>query len=321
MFSIPDIVARKARVAGAEEWLTSVHDLVDALCVRWGLTVDRILEGGTEAVVLAVDRHDGPAVLKMCIPRSGAHADREIAALSIAHGRGCAAMLESDGDVGALLLERLGPSLFDLAMPIRRRHRVMCAAAAEVWQPIAPGQFLTGADKGRWLIDFVLATWERTGRPCSERAVAAAIGCAERRIDAHDDERAVLVHGDVHQWNTLAPLGFADRDDAGDWDGRRDAGFKLIDPDGLHAEREYDLGVIMREDPIDLLDGDPRRRSRELAALTGGDETAIWEWGMIERLSTGLLCTEIELQPVGREMLVAAELVANGRESSGGVTT
>ena len=29
-----------------------------------------------------------------------------------------------------------------------------------------------------------------------------------------------------------------------------------------------------------------------------------------ERVSTGLLCTRIELQPVGREMLAAAEKVA-----------
>jgi hypothetical protein len=30
-----------------------------------------------------------------------------------------------------------------------------------------------------------------------------ALACATRRQEAHDDERAVLVHGDVHQWNAL----------------------------------------------------------------------------------------------------------------------
>ncbi len=52
---------------------------------------------------------------------------------------------------------------------------------------------------------------------------------------AHDDERAVLVHGDVHEWNALQAPG---------------GGFKLVDPDGLLAEPEYDLGVVMREDPV-----------------------------------------------------------------------
>ena len=104
------------------------------------------------------------------------------------------------------------------------------------------------------------------------------------------------MHGDIHQWNALQ---------AGE-------GFKLIDPDGLRAEAEYDLGILMREDPVELFEGDPRERSRWLAARTGLDETAIWEWGVVERVSTGLIATEIELQPEARHMLQAAERVAGG---------
>ena len=43
---------------------------------------------------------------------------------------------------------------------------------------------------------------------------------------------------------------------------------------------------------------------------TGLDLVAIWEWGVVERLSTGLLCTRIHLQPLGRDTLAAAEAVA-----------
>jgi streptomycin 6-kinase len=118
--------------------------------------------------------------------------------------------------------------------------------------------------------------------------------CAARRAAAHDDERAVLVHGDVHQWNTLEAGG----------------GFTLVDPDGLLAEPEYDLGVIMREDPVELLRGDPCERARRLAARTGLDPTAIWEWGVVERVSTGLICTMIGLQPTGHQMLAAADRIA-----------
>ena len=85
------------------------------------------------------------------------------------------------------------------------------------------------------------------------------------------------MHGDVHQWNALE----APRDAAGR--------FKLVDPDGLLAEAEYDLGIIMREDPVELRAGDPRERARWLAARCGLDATAIWEWGVVERVSTGLL--------------------------------
>jgi streptomycin 6-kinase len=128
--------------------------------------------------------------------------------------------------------------------------------------------------------------------------VEYAVACAERRIAAHDDERAVLVHGDIHQWNTLRI----------DDDPR--TGYALIDPDGLLAEPEYDLGVMMREDPVELMDGDPWDRARWLAAQTGTDVTAIWEWGVVERVSTGLLLTSIDVQPVGRQMLDAADRIS-----------
>ncbi len=137
-------------------------------------------------------------------------------------------------------------------------------------------------------------TWEELDHPCSERAVDYALACAAQRIDAHDDERAVLVHGDVHQWNAL----------------ESDDGFKLVDPDGLLAEAEYDLGIIMREAPLELLDGDPHERARGLALRSGLDATAIWEWGVVERVSTGLLGTKVGLQPAARQMLAAADLVA-----------
>jgi streptomycin 6-kinase len=123
------------------------------------------------------------------------------------------------------------------------------------------------------------------------RAIEHALACAKRRGDAHRDEAAVLVHGDVHQWNAL---------EAAD-------GFKLVDPDGLLAEPEYDLGIIMREDP---LEGDLHERARWLADRTGLDANAIWEWGVVERVSTGLLGTQVGLRPIALQMLAAADQLA-----------
>ena len=84
-------------------------------------------------------------------------------------------------------------------------------------------------------------------------------------------------------------------------------GFKLVDPDGLLAEAEYDLGIIMREDP---LEGDLHERARRLANRTGLDVIAIWEWGVVEQVSTGLLGTRVGLQPIARQMLAAADQLA-----------
>ena len=56
--------------------------------------------------------------------------------------------------------------------------------------------------------------------------------------------------------------------------------------------------------------GDPEQRARMSAQATGLAVTAIWEWGVVERVSTGLLCTQIDLQPWGALMLRIAEHVA-----------
>jgi streptomycin 6-kinase len=69
----------------------------------------------------------------------------------------------------------------------------------------------------------------------------------------------------------------------------------------------------MRGDPVELLHGDPQERARRLAARTGLDARAIWEWGVIERVVSGLHCTKIDLQPLGRQTLTAADAVAYGR--------
>jgi streptomycin 6-kinase len=236
-------------------------------------------------------------VLKLIVPRAGDAAENEIAVLRLTDGEGCARLLREDAERGALLVERLGRSLYELAQPIRERHEILCSTAARIWRPAPDCGLPTGAEKGRRLADFITATWEELDPPCSERAVEYALACAARRADAHRDERAVLVHGDVHQWNAL----------------ESPDGFKLIDPDGLLAEAEYDLGIIMREDPLEALDGNPRERSRWLAARRGLDETAIWEWGVVERVSTGLLGTKVGLQPVARQTLAVADRIALSR--------
>ena len=213
--------------------------------------------------------------------------------MRLAAGDGCPLLLRDDVGRGALLVERLGRSLYELQLPLARRHEILVSAAMRIWRPAPDSGLPTGAAKATWLHEFITAMWEELDRPCSERAVEHALACAERRRGAHRDERAVLVHGDVHQWNAL----------------ESGAAFKLVDPDGLLAEPEYDLGIIMREDP---LDGDLRERARRLAHATGLDETAIWEWGVVERVSTGLLGTRVGLQPIAGQMLAAADRLAAG---------
>ncbi len=297
--AVPATVRAKAHAFGAGQWLDDLPGLAADLEQEWSVTIGGVFPDATEALVAEATLADGtPAVLKLCVPREGNLPEQEITVLRLVDGEGCPRLLRDDVARGALLIERLGPSMHDLGLPIGQRHELLCAAAERIWRP-APGADLpTGAAKGRWLIGDLTATWEALGRPCSERAIEHAIECATRRIAAHDDERAVLVHGDIHEWNALAAGG---------------GSFKLVDPDGLLAEAEYDLGVMMREDPVELLRGDPMDRAHWLARRCGLDATAIWEWGVVERVSTGLLGVQIGMQPVGGQMLATADVIAATR--------
>lgn len=296
MIEIPEPVRNKARAMGAEAWFDGIPDLIAEIESTWPIEVGTPYLDGTEAYVARAVVDDGTlAVLKLVLPRDSDAADNEATVLRLAEGHGCPELFRYDADRQAILMERLGTSMFRLGLPVETRHRILCDVAAEIWRPAPDSGLPSGADKAFWLADYVVDVWEELDRPCSEEAIEHAVASAHARAAAHHPERAVLVHGDVHQWNALQSAN----------------GFKLVDPDGLLAEREYDLGIIMREDPVELLeDSDPRSRARWLANRTGLDEQAIWEWGVVERVSTGLLCTRIDLQPVGCQMLAAADRVA-----------
>jgi streptomycin 6-kinase len=125
----------------------------------------------------------------------------------------------------------------------------MCATLTQFWRGtrgttgLAKLGLPSGADKAAWLADHITELAADLDGSCSRAAIDHALACADRRRRAHDPRRATLVHGDVHQWNTLRH------------------------PDGR-------------------------------------------EWGVVERVSTGLAATAIGLQPVGAQMLAVADRVA-----------
>ena len=230
---VPQVLRNKAFAFGASEWLSTLDDRIAELEQQWSIQVGEVFDGATEAYVAMAIMSDGsPAVLKVVMPRAEEVMRHEMTVLRLADGQGCVRLLRESDVLGALLLERLGPALSELSVSLRERHEVLCSTVERLWRP-APGCGLpTGAEKGRWLIEFILATWEALNRPCNERAVEDAIACAERRIGAHDDELAMLVHGDVHQWNAL----------------RAEEGFKLVP---MPSRCPVNLGVGRRRARLD----------------------------------------------------------------------
>ena len=253
-----------------------------SLATGWGLELGHAFPGGTAAyVVSALDESGRACVLKVAMPLE-IDGDDTFANSVIAHrlaaGVGCAELFAHDPSVPAMLLERLGPNLADLGLPVERILETVASTLRQFWRPVPDDCGLpSGSDKARWLAAYITTTWDALGRPFERAIVDRALDCCERRTAAFDESCAVLVHGDAHGWNTL---------DAGG------GTFKFVDPEGLRSTREHDLSVAMREYNEPLLAGDTRwltnHRAEWLAEVCEVDPVAVWEWGYVERVSTGL---------------------------------
>ncbi|GAB3811547.1 aminoglycoside phosphotransferase family protein [Kribbella italica] len=287
---IPDQVRKTVMTDGNESWLDELPDLVDSLAHEWALVIGSSLAGGHAALVLEVTMADGtPAVLKIGVP--GRDVGQEATVLRLANGEGCAKLLDEDLGRQVLLLERLGAPMHDLVADPARRHVLLCEAAVRLWRPVGPDVDLpTGAQLAEQYADRLPELWEQAGRPCSPATVADALECMDRRRLAHDDRSAVLVHGDLHEMNALQAS---------------DGSYKLVDPAGLRAEPACDLGTIVRCNPA--LGDDLRARTAQLASRTGVDATAIWEWGTIHRVFSGVYASSIGFQPFAAQLLAEAD--------------
>jgi streptomycin 6-kinase len=280
---VPALARQRALAAGSvgERWLGALPEVVTTLAERWQLRLGQPYGGGTASyVVAATDGVGRPCVLKVAMPLDAAELvafDRSVLVHQLAAGRGCAELLAHDRDAPAMLLERLGPNLDDLGLPLTELLSTVATALGAFWQPVDPGVELpTGAEHVQRLGAGIVSTWEQLGRPCRRDVIDLALVCCDDRAAACDPARAVLVHGDAHGWNTLAAGG----------------GFKLVDPEGVRSEPAHDLGVPMREYNEPLIAGDTarlvRERAEQLAAWCDVDPHAVWQWGFIERVSTGL---------------------------------
>jgi len=304
---VPDAVRVTATAAGPRglRWLASLGDLLVELQEVWDVTVGDAMSGGTECFVAEATRADGTrAVVKVAMPAPGngrkALAD-EVRLLTLAGGRGCVRLLAYDHGREAALLERLGRQVHELGLPVCRQIEIICGSLRALWGvEVRDTDLPTLEVKGRWLADFIVATDAELDHPCSPRVIDRASTYAERRVAECDLARPVLLHGDAHAWNTLEDLS------AGP-----DA-YRLVDPDGLVGEAEYDLAIPMREFTDELLAGDALRigqkRARFLAHHTRLDEQRIWEWGYIERVSTGLIGLQEGHTEWARGHLAVAEM-------------
>ncbi len=307
---VPPYVRQRASRLGipGEQWLAGLPEVIARLERAWVITVGQALSGGTGSYVARARTAQGDdAILKIAMPDMD-FAD-ELRVLDSAQGQGYVRLLAHDRDSEAMLLEALGPSLASLDLPVERQLTLLCQMLRLAWQAPRPtGLVVTPEDKkAGQLARMVSRLWEELNHPCSERVVRQALRYAERRAAAFDLERCVVVHGDPHPWNALQAL--APRAGA-------EVGFVFVDPDGFLAEPAYDLGVTLRDwNPQLLAAGatDAAALARRYCALlseeSGIEEAAIWEWGYLERVSSGLYCLDLGIEELGWPFLHTAEML------------
>lgn len=286
---VPLPVRRKAEAVGDAglRWLRDLTQTVAELADEWQIAVGPPMQGGSGGYVAAVTMSDGTeAVLKLAIPEGlvgQGDFGREIATLEQGSPDCYVGLLRTDDVRRAVLLERLGRPLSDLGWSVEVQIDVIADALRRGWQPVnvdAIGR--TGEQQANFLVEFVERHWRDLGEPCSRSTMDAATRAAARRGAACDPSTAVLIHGDAHPANVLEHHGVsvgAPR-------------FKLIDPDGMISEPAHDLAIPLRGWSTELLMGDPAALGRAWCARMGAaadvDPEAIWEWALVERVSTGL---------------------------------
>lgn len=274
-------------------------DLVD----EWSLSIGEVYDEGLGAPVVAVVADGVPAVLKIGEP--GAAFAAQVATLEAAGGRGYAAVLASDAARGAVLLERLGPSLAAAGLAPDEQVRHLTTALRQAWEvpvDLAP-PVATGRDKAACLAAIVerFRTPEDTRRwgPALDRAHELATALSASR----DPDRDVLCHGDPHSGNALQAKGIPR--------------YKLVDPDGFRCEPEYDVGVVLRDFSREVLElGDSAgagrfidQLCRDAARATDTDAERVRQWAYVERVTTGLYLRWFDDLDTAQSFLDAAMLL------------
>lgn len=299
---IPQIVIDRALTAGKDgkKWLSELPNMIACLEEKWKIIVGPFLSGGTQAFTAYADGQNGNQyVIKIDMPGTVGHPDfmQAVNTLTLANGYGYVKLFAYDEDKKACLLERLGKPLKAFPYSINEQLKIICSILKKAWYvPIDSFPRTDGDESISWFRQFIRPKWDELHHPCSEAVIERAY-CFLTSREAHKKPKEyVLLHGDAHSTNILEDLSAPNR-------------FKPIDPDGLFYEKAYDLGVLMREwreeyhhNPIKK----GKERCMYLHKLTGVEANAIFEWGYLQCVSTGLLFCSIN-QATGKELLDVAE--------------
>ena len=257
MLTIPSNFAQSMRdVHGAagESWVGQLPGIVSECVERWSLKVAEPFQLlSYNWVAPAVGSGGASLVLKVGFPCRELRG--EIGALRIYDGRGSARLVDADGDLGALLLERLLPGVtLDSVQDETDATTIAAGAMRQLWRPApANHQFPTIADWGKGFERLHQKFDGGTG-PFPANLVAEAEETFASLLATSAEP--VVLHGDLHHFNILS----AEREP-----------WLAIDPKGVVGEPAYEVGAFMRNPWPQLLSQPDVRiiMSRRLDAFSG----------------------------------------------------
>ncbi|EKD65525.1 MAG: hypothetical protein ACD_50C00064G0008 [uncultured bacterium] len=271
---IPNEYVRKIELMHGEEgktWLESLPETVEEYAHKWSLKLGHPFPYATFNYAVPAEKQDGTTV----VLKIGYPTDREfrseLEALKVFNGRGSIQLLESDDDKNAILIERAIPGA--PLTSVKNDEEEMSIAATimkNLWQPVPSGhQFHSVSDWGKGF-EKMKEYFKEKPNPLPKELVDKA----ERLftgLSASQGEQ-VLLHGDLNHSNILS----AQREP-----------WLAIDPKGVIGEREYEIGVLLRNPQPELLRlPDPKevleRRIDQLANELNLDRERTHGWGIAQ---------------------------------------
>lgn len=214
------------------------------MAAEWGLELGEPFDLARYSYVAAAGVD---AVLKVRSPEDD-ESEEEADALALWAGQGAVRLLRHDPARRALLIERAGDDISDLAE--EEATRIAVAVGFELWRPAAQPFRWIGDHVPRWL----------------DNAAGNELAPLARRLYASlQVGRETLVHGDFHHHNIL----------------RSARGPLAIDPKPMLGEPEYDVPSFLWNPLSHRMRREVTERRLAAFAAAGLDEERMRKWTVI----------------------------------------
>ncbi len=274
----------------APVWLNALPALLERLSARWSLTLAPPFPSIRMNYVAPATRADGTS----CVLKVSRYIDdtrNEIAALRVWDGDGAARLIESDLEIGALVVERVHPGtmLTTVAQDDDDTATGIAARMLEhLWRPAPEHHGLPPLDSWCDAFDRNRDTLSRGagGFPAAlfQRADAT------RRDLLASTATPMVLHGDMHHFNVL-------RAERAEW--------LAIDPKGLVGDRCFDVCQFFRN-PRPVPASVNSQRLNRFCAELGLDRERTKAWCLVHAVLDA--CWDVEDgQPWERAVAYAEE--------------